>query len=286
MGRVCACTRAQTLNRVTKGPLPGIDGRKRHNSAMSPPGQPESNARFDFSGRRALVTGAGKGIGREIVVLLAGCGAQVVALSRDAGDLETLRRETGCVGLPVDLADAAATRQAAEQAGPIDLLVNNAGISILQSFLDTTPEAFDRTQAVNVRAAMIVGQVVARGLIGRGAAGAIVNVSSQSSSVGLPNHAAYCASKGALDQLTRVMAIELGPHGIRVNAVNPTVTLTPMGVMAWSDPQRSRPMLARIPLGRFARPGDVAQAVAYLLSDAAGMVNGVTLPVDGGFLSS
>ncbi|CAM3275758.1 SDR family oxidoreductase [Deinococcus saxicola] len=248
--------------------------------------QSAAQTHFDFTGRRALVTGAGKGIGRKIVALLAGCGAAVVALSRDAGDLESLSAETGCEVIVADLADAEAARQAAGEAGPVDLLVNNAGISILQSFLDTTPEAFDRTQAVNVRAAMIVGQVVARGLIERGAAGAIVNVSSQSSSVGLPSHAAYCASKGALDQLTRVMAIELGPHGIRVNAVNPTVTLTPMGAMAWSDPARSAPMLARIPLGRFAQPRDVAQAVAYLLSDAAGMVNGVMLPVDGGFLSN
>ncbi|QFP76374.1 SDR family oxidoreductase [Deinococcus sp. AJ005] len=248
--------------------------------------QPVARTHFDFSGCRALVTGAGKGIGREIVALLAGCGAEVVAISRDAGDLESLSAETGCEVIVADLADAEAARHAAEEAGPVDLLVNNAGISILQSFLDTTPEAFDQTQAVNVRAAMIVGQVVARGLIGRGAAGAIVNVSSQSSSVGLPNHAAYCASKGALDQLTRVMAIELGPHGIRVNAVNPTVTLTPMGAMAWGDPVKSAPMLSRIPLGRFAQPRDVAQAVAYLLSDAAGMVNGVMLPVDGGFLSN
>ncbi|MDV6375527.1 SDR family oxidoreductase [Deinococcus arenicola] len=103
------------------------------------------------------------------------------------------------------------------------------------AFLDTMPEAFDQTEAVNVRAALIVGQVVARRLIERGTAGAIVNVSSQSSSVGLPNHAAYCASKGALDQLTRVMAMELGPYGIRVNAVNPTVTLTRMGLVAWGD---------------------------------------------------
>ncbi|MFK7602808.1 SDR family oxidoreductase [Deinococcus sp. SM5_A1] len=248
--------------------------------------QPTAQTHFDFSGCRALVTGAGKGIGREIVALLAGCGAEVVALSRDSGDLASLRAETGCEVIVVDLADANAARQSAWEAGPVDLLVNNAGISILQSFLDTTPEAFDRTQAVNVRAAMIVGQVVARGLIERGAAGAIVNVSSQSSSVGLLNHAAYCASKGALDQLTRVMAIELGPHGIRVNAVNPTVTLTPMGLVAWGDSAKSAPMLARIPLGRFAQPRDVAQAVAYLLSDAAGMVNGVMLPVDGGFLSN
>ena len=104
--------------------------------------------------------------------------------------------------------------------------------------------------------------------------------------VGLPDHAAYCASKGALDQLTRVMAIELRPQGIRTNSVNPTVVLMPMGQRAWSDPAKSEPMLARTPLGCFAQPQDLAQAVAYLLSDGAGMINGTTLFVDGGFLAS
>ena len=121
--------------------------------------------------------------------------------------------------------------------------------------------------AVNVRAAMIVAQVVARGLIARGVGGSIVNVSSQSSSRALTDHATYCASKGALDQLTRVMALELGPHQIRVNAVNPIVVMTPMGKRAWSDPAKGDPMRARIPLGHFAVPEHVSQVVAYLLSD-------------------
>jgi L-xylulose reductase len=245
-----------------------------------------AQVRFNFQGRRALVTGAGKGIGREIAVFLARCGAEVVAVSRQQADLDTLIAQTGCVGITADLESADEARHAAEQASDIDLLVNNAGIAVLEPFLEATPEAFDRTMAVNVRAALIFGQVVARGLVRRGVPGAVVNVSSQSSSVGLPDHAAYCASKGALDQLTRVMAIELGPHGIRVNSVNPTVTLTPMGLMAWSDPARSGPMLARNPLGRFAQPLDIAQTVAYLLSDAAAMINGVMVPIDGGFLAS
>lgn len=139
--------------------------------------------------------------------------------------------------------------------------------------------------AVNVRAVMILSQIAAKDMIGRGGGGAIVNLSSQASSRGIADHAAYCASKGALDQLTRTMALELGPHQIRVNAINPTVTLTPMGEMAWGDPKKSGPMLARIPLGRFAKPFHVANAVAYLLSDAADMIHGVTLPVDGGFLA-
>ena len=238
-----------------------------------------------FAGQRALVTGAGKGIGREIAVVLAQRGARVVALTRSQSDLASLASEIGSEGIAVDLADPHAARQAAEQAGPIDLLVNNAGISIPESFLTTSVESWDRTMSVNVRAALVVSQVVVRGMIARGTRGAIVNISSQASFIGLADHAAYCASKGALDQLTRVMCLELGPHRIRVNAVNPTVTLTPMGEMAWSDPARRSAMLAKIPLGQFATPRDVAEAVAYLLSDAANIVNGVTLPLDGGFLA-
>jgi len=242
------------------------------------------NIRFD--GKRALVTGAGKGIGREIARLLGSLGARVVAISRTADDLKALSREISCETIEADLSDATAARRAAEQAGAIDLLVNNAGISVPQSFLETTVDAFDRTMAVNVRAALIVAQQIARGMIERNRGGAIVNVSSQASMVGLADHTAYCASKGALDQLTRVMALELGRHNIRVNAVNPTVTLTPMGEMAWGDPAKSAPMLAKIPLGRFAKPAHVAHAVAYLLSDQADMIHGVTLPVDGGFLAT
>lgn len=241
---------------------------------------------IEFQNQRVLVTGAGKGIGREIALLLHSCGARIIAVSRTAADLESLRAEIPCETLVADLADANEARRAAERAGPVDLLVNNAGISVPQSFLETTVEAWDRTLDVNARAVLIVSQVVARGLIARNQPGAIVNLSSQASMVGLADHTAYCASKGALDQLTRVMALELGPHNIRVNAVNPTVTLTPMGEMAWGDPAKSGPMLAKIPLGRFARPHHVAAAVAWLLSPHADMVHGITLPVDGGFLAT
>jgi NAD(P)-dependent dehydrogenase (short-subunit alcohol dehydrogenase family) len=239
-----------------------------------------------FAGKRALVTGAGKGIGREIALLLAGSGATVVAVSRTEDDLASLQREIDCEAIVADLADVEEARAAARRAGPVDLLVNNAGVSIPQPFLETTVEAFDRTIAVNLRAALVIAQVVAARMIERGRGGAIVNISSQASMVGLADHAAYCASKGALDQLTRVMALELGPHRIRVNAVNPTVTLTPMGQMAWGDPAKSDPMKAKIPLRRFAAPIEVAQAVAFLLSDEAAMIHGVTLPVDGGFLAT
>jgi len=241
---------------------------------------------IDFTGKRALVTGAGKGIGRILAKVLVEYGAEVVAISRTQSDLDSLRIEIGCPIICADLSHAEAARQAAQAAGDIDLLVNNAGIAILQPFLEATADAFDQTMAVNVRAAFIVSQVIAGKLIARGRPGAIVNVSSQSSMRALYNHAAYCASKGALDQLTRVMALELGPYNIRVNAVNPTVTLTPMGEMAWGDPAKSGPMMQHIPLKRFAQPRDVAESIAFLLSDQANMISGVMLPVDGGFLVS
>lgn len=238
----------------------------------------------EFHGKRVLVTGAGKGIGRATALYFAGLGAKVIALSRSAEDLAALAEETGCETIAVDLADAEATRRAAIAAQPADYLVNCAGTTTLESFLDVQVESFDHLMAVNVRAAMIVAQETARSLIARGVHGAIVNVSSVSSSIGFQDHTAYCATKGALDAMTRVMANELGRHGIRVNAVNPVVTLTPMAVKAWSDPAKSEPMLKRIPLGRFVEPVEVASAIAYLLGTGASMVNGVTLPIDGGFL--
>ena len=236
-----------------------------------------------FDGKRALVTGAGKGIGMAITRMLAESGAEVVALSRSKADLDALEAAHGCKTIAVDLADAAATRAAARAAQPIDLLVNNAGTTELESFLDTSAETFDRIMAVNARAAMIVAQECARSMIARGTSGAIVNVSSLAAEIGIVDHTAYSASKGALDAMTRVMALELGPHRIRVNTVNPVVTLTAMAVKAWSDEAKAEKMLSRIPLRKFAQPEEVADVVAYLLSDQASMVHGVCLLVDGGF---
>ncbi len=239
---------------------------------------------MNFSGKTVLVTGAGKGIGNATALYLADRGAEIVALSRSAADLEGLKARIGCRTQAVDLADADAARAAAQESVPVDFLVNCAGTAELDAFVDLAVETFDAVMAVNCRAPMILSQVYARDRLARGLGGAIVNVSSVSSFVGFADHAAYCASKGALDGLTRVMANELGRQGIRVNAVNPVVTLTPMAEKAWSDPAKSGPMLSRIPLGRFVQPGEVASVIAYLLSDAAAMVNGVCMPVDGGFL--
>jgi L-xylulose reductase len=238
---------------------------------------------MSFAGKRVLVTGAGKGIGRTIATMLASRGATVIASSRSADDLRSLAAEIGCATLTCDLADLGAARAAAEAALPVDLLVNNAGTTVLQPFLESTLEDFDHVMTVTAKAPMVVAQVVARDMIARGVKGSIVNVSSNAAFFGIADHAAYCASKCALDGLTRVMAVELGPKGIRVNSINPTVTLTPMAVKAWSDPAKAGPMQARIPMGRFVETSEVAEAVLFLLSDAASMIHGVSLPVDGGF---
>lgn len=238
-----------------------------------------------FTDKTVLITGAGKGIGRETATLLAGRGAHIVAMARTEADLESLAEEIGSTSIVVDLEDADAARRATKEALPADLLVNCAGINILESFLEVTIEAFDRVQAVNVRAALIVAQEYARDRIAAGAGGAIVNVSSMSSFVGFGDHASYCASKGAMDAMSRVMTNELGPHGIRVNCINPIVTMTELAARAWSDPAKSDPVLSRMPSGRFAETVDVAEVIAFLLSDASAMVNGVALPIDGGFLT-
>jgi L-xylulose reductase len=234
-------------------------------------------------GKRALVTGAGKGIGRETVRRLTADGAAVVALSRSAEDLDSLAAETGCETVAIDLEDIEGAAAAVARALPIDLLVNNAGILRMQSLLETSQADFTAVMTVNVFAPLRLAQVVAGDLIRRGKSGAIVNVSSIAASMGVADHAAYCASKGGLDALTRVMAIELGPKGIRANTVNPVVTLTPMGREAWSEPTKSARMLSRIPLGRFCEEADVASVISFLLSDGAAMVHGVSIDIDGGF---
>ncbi|XP_078692984.1 L-xylulose reductase-like [Branchiostoma floridae x Branchiostoma belcheri] len=227
------------------------------------------------------------GIGRDVAKSMFKCGAEVFALSRTQADLDSLVQE--CPGIhPVqcDLADPEATKSAVESVGPIDLLVNNAGIVILQSFLDVTLDAFDKVMHVNVRAAMQVSQIVAKGMVERGTGGSIVNVSSPAAKRALKEHTSYCASKGALDIMSKVMALELGPHKIRVNTVNPTITMTDMGIKVWSDPAKSGPMLARIPLGKFLEVEDVVHAILFLLSDKAAMMTGTNLPVEGGFLAT
>jgi len=245
-----------------------------------------------FSGKRVLVTGAGQGLGRDISLALSQAGAHVIALSRTASNLETLKQEITknggeCTLIVCDLSSKPEViRKAVQDAGVVDLLVNNAGTNRLAPFLEAKDEDWEFIINTNLRSAFIISQVVAQGMVKRASGGAIVNVSSQASSVGLKDHVCYCSSKGGMDQLTRSMSLELGPHNIRVNSVNPTVCLTELGKEAWGKPEVGGPMKAKIPLGRFAEPHEISDAVLYLLSDKASMINGVILPIDGGFLSS
>ncbi|EEA00415.1 short-chain dehydrogenase/reductase SDR [Burkholderia sp. H160] len=229
------------------------------------------------------MTGASSGIGRATVEALCASGASVVGAARNVNELARLAEETGCEPLMLDVSDEAAIDEAFASLEPFDGLVNCAGIALLERAVNTTADSFDRVMAVNTRGAVLVAKHVARGMLDAGRAGSIVNVSSQAALVALDDHLSYSASKAALDAVTRALCIELGPHRIRVNSVNPTVTLTPMAVRAWSDPIKRDPALLAIPLRRFAESAEVAAPILFLLSDAASMISGVCLPIDGGY---
>lgn len=241
------------------------------------------NASFDLSNKRALVTGASSGIGRAVAARLAQTGAQVTAVGRNAAALATLQTETGCTPLVLDVADTSALEQATAALPAFDLVVNCAGIALLEPAVDLHAGNFDAVMAVNARAAALVASRCGKAMIAAGVRGSIVNVSSQAALVALDAHLCYCASKAAMDAITRSLCLEFGPHGIRVNSVNPTVTLTPMAEQAWADPEKSAAAIRGIPLGRFARVEEVVAPILFLLSDGASMVSGVALPVDGGY---
>jgi len=242
--------------------------------------------RYDFTGKTALVTGAGKGLGRAISIALAEAGSLVIALSRTPSDLESLKStHTNIKTHAIDVADWAKTRELVGSLGNIDLLVNNAGVASLAPAEDASEEEFDRLFNINVKAALNISQLVAKNLIQRGCGGSIVQVSSVASQIGLDNHVLYCGTKAALDGMMRVMAAEWGKHQIRVNSVNPTVVLTEMGKKAWEN-EAGETLKKTIPQKKFAEEKDVVNAVLYLLSEASDMVNGSCLPVDGGQIIS
>ncbi|XP_032525460.2 L-xylulose reductase-like [Danaus plexippus] len=243
--------------------------------------------KISFEGKRVLVTGAGQGIGRGIAIELWKAGAKVVAVSRTQSHLDSLHAQYPSIDVvALDVGDYDKTRQVIDDLGHFDALVNNAAIANCQPFLECSPDVFDRMVNINVKSVINISQVVARKMIEKKIAGAIVNVSSQAAKKALKNHTIYGATKAALDSVTRTMALELGPYGIRVNAVNPTVIMTEMGKTEWSDPIKANAMLSRIPLDRFGEVSEVSDAVLYLLSDKASMINGVELPIDGGFLAA
>ena len=247
--------------------------------------------RFNLAGKVALVTGATKGIGFETCKVLADAGADIAAVGRDrAGLTEVATAVIGlgrkCFTIEADLASpeepVKAARAALQEFGTIDILVNNAGVALLAPLLKASIEDWDTTMAVNLRAPFLMARELAPQMIAR-KAGKIINVSSQAGVIAVDDHGAYCSSKGGLNMLTKAMTVEWAKHNIQINSVCPTVILTPMGEKNWGSPEKSRPMLAKIPAGRFGRPVEVADMILYLASSASDLVCGQDLLIDGGY---
>jgi NAD(P)-dependent dehydrogenase (short-subunit alcohol dehydrogenase family) len=249
--------------------------------------------RFSLAGKVALVTGASKGIGAEICAVFAEAGADIIAVARDEGGLAAVAtrvRATGrrCLTITADMATPEGPMMAARQAeaawGSIDILVNSAGIARIAPATSLTLQDWDDTMAVNVRAPFLLSQALAPGMIAKGG-GKIIMISSQTGVIALDDHAAYATSKGALNALTKSLCAEWARHNVQVNAICPTVILTPMGVQVWSDPAKSAPMIAATPARRFGEPVEVADMALYLASPASNLVNGALMMVEGGYTS-
>ncbi len=244
--------------------------------------------RFSIAGKVALVTGASSGIGAEIARVFSQAGAKVVATGQSADRLDALRSEIGCDTIAADISTIEGCTDLAAQAlmlhDPIDILVNSAGVALVGPVLDFDPSDWDRTMAINLRAPFLLSKAIAPGMIGTGG-GKIINISSQTGVIALPDHAAYAASKGGLNALTKSLMTELAPHNIQVNAICPTVVMTDMGREIWSPPEKSGPMIAATPLGRFGEPVEIADMVLYLASPASNLVNGALMMIEGGYSS-
>ena len=238
-------------------------------------------------GRRAVVTGGARGIGAAIAARFVAEGACVALMDRPGDALDAAAASHGAVAVGCDLADPESTRAATaatvEHLGGIDILVNNAGVFSSVPFLQLSAEEWDHTFAVNTRAMLVTTQVAAQAMIAAGHGGAVVNMASMGGKLGEPGQAHYAASKAAVISLTRVAAMELGPHGIRVNCICPGYVLTEMGAAT-----RTQEMVdgwsAKSPLGRCADPDDVAAMAIFLASDDARYCTGQAMNVSGGMV--
>jgi NAD(P)-dependent dehydrogenase (short-subunit alcohol dehydrogenase family) len=241
-----------------------------------------------LAGSTALVTGAAGGIGRGCAIALAAAGADVALMGRTpdaleevAGDVRELGRIAVC--LPCDVTDAGAVEAAVAELEQVDVLVNSAGTNVPEPFVDVTAEHLDAVVDLNVKGTFVVSQAAVRAMIAGGRGGAIVHVSSQMGHVGAPNRTVYCMTKHAVEGLTKAMAVELAPHGIRVNAVGPTFVETPLTRPFFENAEFRDWVLQRIPLGRLGRVEEVAAAVVFLASPAASLITGASLLLDGGW---
>jgi NAD(P)-dependent dehydrogenase (short-subunit alcohol dehydrogenase family) len=252
---------------------------------------------FRLDGRVALVTGASRGLGRAIALGIAGAGADVALVGRDAATLqpvaEEIGRETGrqALLLPLDVADLAAIPAAVERVlghfGQIDILVNNAGTNVREATLDVTPEAWDAVIGTNLKGPFFLTQHIGREMARRGR-GKILNIGSMTAFLGVPTVAAYAASKAALQQLTRLLAVEWAEHNIQVNAIAPGWISTELTAPLKTNPEfapRYRWVLSRTPAGRFGEPKEIVGAAIFLCSPAADFITGQVLAVDGGILA-
>ncbi|MFN4259037.1 MAG: SDR family NAD(P)-dependent oxidoreductase [Gemmataceae bacterium] len=246
--------------------------------------------RFSICDRRALVTGASKGIGAEVAAVLAEAGADLALVGRDREGLERTRatvetKGKQCLVIEADLSTVDGPRQAAAAAlarfGTIDILVNNAGLVHVEKLLNITLTGWEETLAVNLRAPLLLAQLLAPKMIEQ-RRGKIIHISSAAGVIGIEGHGAYAASKGGLNMLTRVMACEWGPFNIQTNAIAPTVILTAMGQQVWGDPAKGDPMKNKIPLRRFGQPVEVADLVLFLASSASDFICGEVVMLDGG----
>lgn len=238
--------------------------------------------------RVAIVTGGGSGIGLAITEKLVGNGITTVIIGRDEAKLAAAREKFGerCIPLQGDLTDLASipgmVDHVARKYGRIDILVNNAGINMKKEFTKVTDEDFQRILLTNVTAVFAISREVAKCMINQGK-GSIINISSMASQYGIPKVIAYTASKSAIEGMTRAMAVDLSPKGIRVNCIAPGFIATDMSAKALdSDPERKKKVLSRTPMGQLGCPCDVGEAALFLASDAAKYITGVVLPVDGG----
>lgn len=241
-----------------------------------------------LDGRRALVTGAGRGIGMACAAALAQAGAHVVLASRTAAEIgavaDEIRGEGGSAEpLVMDVTDTAAMRAAITRQAPFDVLVNNAGTNRPRGFLEVSEEDFDAITVLNQRAAFFVAQAVARRMVEGGVPGSIIHISSQMGHVGAAQRSVYCMTKHGIEGLTKAMAIDLAPHGVRVNSIGPTFTDTPLTRPFFQDAAFRDDVLRRIKLGRLGTVEDLMGAVVFLASDAAALVTGTTVVVDGGW---